>query len=214
MGARVYLASIGRFLQVDSIEGGTDNAYAYVNDPVNDFDLDGTFSLKKAFGKVAAAASIASIIPGPIGMAAAGVAAAAYAAAGDKKQAALMAAGIALAAVGAGGAVVAYKAVKSAKAITTVARLGQIQKLSQSYGKQGVITGYTKHALGRTAGTRGGPQISPQAVKYIVANGKQTYNVTRKTYDYDHSLLGRVSLNTRGKVTTVIAKSRYGRYIR
>lgn len=30
-----------RFLQVDPIEGGNANDYAYVDDPVNDFDLDG-----------------------------------------------------------------------------------------------------------------------------------------------------------------------------
>jgi RHS repeat-associated protein len=41
MGARVYLASIGRFAQVDPIEGGTDNAYAYVNNPITDYDLTG-----------------------------------------------------------------------------------------------------------------------------------------------------------------------------
>jgi RHS repeat-associated protein len=41
MGARQYVAALGRFLQVDPIEGGTDSDYTYVTDPTNAFDLDG-----------------------------------------------------------------------------------------------------------------------------------------------------------------------------
>lgn len=49
MGARVYIPALGRFLSVDPVQGGTPNNYVYPLDPVNDFDLDGTFSLKVAW---------------------------------------------------------------------------------------------------------------------------------------------------------------------
>lgn len=52
MGARVYLPSTGRFLQVDPIEGGSANAYDYANqDPLNQVDLDGLLPGVSSLGR-------------------------------------------------------------------------------------------------------------------------------------------------------------------
>lgn len=51
MGARVYIPTLGRFLSVDPIEGGTDNNYVYTNDPVNENDLDGKRKSKRDIRK-------------------------------------------------------------------------------------------------------------------------------------------------------------------
>jgi RHS repeat-associated protein len=45
MGARVYAPRIGRFLQVDPVNGGNETTYGYPNDPVNFMDPMGLYSV-------------------------------------------------------------------------------------------------------------------------------------------------------------------------
>lgn len=49
MGLRVYNPVTGQFTSPDPVAGGNDTAYAYPNDPINSYDLDGRFGWKKFF---------------------------------------------------------------------------------------------------------------------------------------------------------------------
>jgi|GEM_PF-1359647 len=166
MGARVYIPGLGRFISVDPTQGGTDNNYVYASDPVNDFDLDGNLSWKG----VANTASWASMLPGPAGMVASGIAAASYAAAGDRKDAVIACVGIAAAAVGAGVAVKAAKIAKDGDIGAKIAATAW-SKGSQSSKAANLMVHFEKH--GASMGYKSALQYTGGAIKNI-ASAKAT----------------------------------------
>jgi RHS repeat-associated protein len=130
MGVRLYDPGTGRFWSVDPEPGGNATAYDYCSaDPVNCTDLDGRWgwldkvvkTVKKAAKVIAPIAELASMIPGPIGAAAAGVSAVAYAASGNKGKALEMGITAAAAMIPGGGAVVKAGMAAAKKAAGRVA---------------------------------------------------------------------------------------------
>jgi RHS repeat-associated protein len=60
MGARLYLPTLGRFLSVDPVKGGTQNDYVYVVDPIGSSDFSGEWGLSDAWNSATSAVSTAA----------------------------------------------------------------------------------------------------------------------------------------------------------
>lgn len=191
MGARLYLPTLARFAQIDPVDGGVENAYGYPADPINKFDLNGEWAWLAVPLVVVLGKFVLSAV---------------------SKQAVKT---VAPQAVKTGGSqsvkTVAPQVVKNIAPQVVKGGSAQAPKAVPAPPKQ--VINYTPHALGRMAGTRGGPQMSPQAVQYVVQYGKQSYDPIRNNFRYE-SWLGRVVVDPNGKVITVISQSQMSRYVR
>jgi RHS repeat-associated protein len=169
MGARVYLPTLGRFTQVDPVEGGVENNYVYPPDPINEFDLDGNFGWGNVLKAVTRVASVASFVPGPIGMIATGVLVATCLARGDYAGAAMNAIGVIPGAKLITGMAKAQRLAANVRAGASLERkVGAT--LARKYGAKNV----DPHAFIRTP-------YGPRYADFMVKNGNRTFLVEVKS---------------------------------
>lgn len=186
MGARDYVPILGRFLQVDPVEGGVDNDYVWPTDPIGFSDLTGRAWWDDVFGAVRdvakavtdspiaqAALFACGFIPGAVAAVCGGVQAALYMAQGDLVNAGISAASMVVGtAVGVGLRAAASSVARAATRVGTVSRAANsaavrstvanyVNRTRWQAAAAGNMSGYATEATIRASLPASSPTIAP-----------------------------------------------------